>query len=178
MSTCRDVMTREPACCQPTDSLVRVAQTMKSEDVGAIPIVEGSSRQLVGMVTDRDIVVKALAAGRSTRTDDGSRGHDHGLGDLPRGRRSHLRCLSHGGAAGASDPGGRPWRVPDGDHRAGRCRDSGSQGSDDRRTGGSDLRARSIATVANRLTKTDTKQSSSVATGRARSVAAREIRAI
>ena len=65
MSTCRDVMTREPACCQPTDSLVRVAQTMKSEDVGAIPIVEGSSRQLVGMVTDRDIVVKALATGRS-----------------------------------------------------------------------------------------------------------------
>jgi CBS domain-containing protein len=65
MSTCRDVMTREPACCQPTDSLVRVAQTMKSEDVGAIPIVEGSSRQLVGMVTDRDIVVKALASGRS-----------------------------------------------------------------------------------------------------------------
>ncbi|MBW8896469.1 MAG: CBS domain-containing protein [Acidobacteria bacterium] len=58
-------MTREPACCQPTDSLVRVAQTMKSEDVGAIPIVEGSSRQLVGMVTDRDIVVKALATGRS-----------------------------------------------------------------------------------------------------------------
>jgi len=65
MSTCRDVMTREPACCQPTDSLVRVAQTMKSEDVGAIPIVDGSSRQLVGMVTDRDIVVKALASGRS-----------------------------------------------------------------------------------------------------------------
>jgi CBS domain-containing protein len=65
MSTCREVMTREPACCQPTDSLVRVAQTMKSEDVGAIPIVEGSSRQLVGMVTDRDIVVKALASGRS-----------------------------------------------------------------------------------------------------------------
>jgi CBS domain-containing protein len=65
MSTCREVMTREPACCQPTDSLVRVAQTMKSEDVGAIPIVEGSSRQLVGMVTDRDIVVKALATGRS-----------------------------------------------------------------------------------------------------------------
>jgi CBS domain-containing protein len=65
MSTCREVMTREPACCQPTDTLVRVAQTMKSEDVGAIPIVEGSSRQLVGMVTDRDIVVKALASGRS-----------------------------------------------------------------------------------------------------------------
>jgi CBS domain-containing protein len=65
MSTCREVMTREPACCQPTDTLVRVAETMKSEDVGAIPIVEGSSRQLVGMVTDRDIVVKALASGRS-----------------------------------------------------------------------------------------------------------------
>jgi CBS domain-containing protein len=38
---------------------------MKSEDVGAVPIVDGSSRQLVGMITDRDIVVKALAADRS-----------------------------------------------------------------------------------------------------------------
>jgi CBS domain-containing protein len=39
---------------------------MKTEDVGAVPVVESSSsRRLVGMVTDRDIVVKGLAAGRS-----------------------------------------------------------------------------------------------------------------
>ena len=65
MATCRDVMTREPASCQPTDSLGRVAQIMKSHDVGAVPAVDGASRKLVGMITDRDIVVKAVASGRS-----------------------------------------------------------------------------------------------------------------
>jgi len=63
MATCREVMTREPVSCQSTDSLVRVAQVMKTEDVGAVPIVD-SSKKLVGMVTDRDIVVKAVAEGR------------------------------------------------------------------------------------------------------------------
>jgi CBS domain-containing protein len=58
-------MTREPACCQPTDSLVSVAELMKTQDVGAVPVVDGAGRKLVGMVTDRDIVVKGLAAGRS-----------------------------------------------------------------------------------------------------------------
>jgi CBS domain-containing protein len=57
-------MTREPASCQAPDSLVAVAQLMKSKDVGAVPVVDGESRKLVGMITDRDIVVKGLAAGR------------------------------------------------------------------------------------------------------------------
>jgi CBS domain-containing protein len=65
MAVCRDVMTREPACCQPTDSLVSVAELMKTQDVGAVPVVDGAGRKLVGMVTDRDIVVKGLAGGRS-----------------------------------------------------------------------------------------------------------------
>ena len=66
MAVCREVMTPEPTCCQASDSIVRVAQLMKTEDVGAVPVVESSSsRRLVGMVTDRDIVVKGLAAGRS-----------------------------------------------------------------------------------------------------------------
>jgi CBS domain-containing protein len=68
MATCRDVMTREPASCQPTDSLVRVAQIMKSHDVGSVPIVDGASRKLVGMVTDRDIAIKAVASGRLSET--------------------------------------------------------------------------------------------------------------
>jgi CBS domain-containing protein len=38
---------------------------MKTQDVGAVPVVDGAGRKLVGMVTDRDIVVKGLAAGRS-----------------------------------------------------------------------------------------------------------------
>jgi len=63
---CRDVMTPEPTCCQATDTISRVAQVMKTEDVGAVPVVDSmSNRRLVGMVTDRDIVVKAVAEGRS-----------------------------------------------------------------------------------------------------------------
>lgn len=65
MAVCRDVMTRQPACCQPTDSLVSVAELMKTQDVGAVPVVDGAGRRLVGMITDRDIVVKGLAGGRS-----------------------------------------------------------------------------------------------------------------
>lgn len=65
MAVCRDVMTRQPACCQPTDSLVSVAELMKTQDVGAVPVVDGAGRKLVGMITDRDIVVKGLAGGRS-----------------------------------------------------------------------------------------------------------------
>ncbi len=65
MAVCGEVMTRELACCQTTDSLVRVAQLMKSKDVGAVPVIDSAAKKLVGMVTDRDIVVKGLAAGRS-----------------------------------------------------------------------------------------------------------------
>ena len=66
MARCGDVMTREPVCCEPADSIVRAAQLMKSEDVGAVPVVESrSSRKLVGIVTDRDIVVRVVAEGRT-----------------------------------------------------------------------------------------------------------------
>ena len=47
----------------PGDSITRVAEIMKKEDVGSVPVVESASRGLVGIVTDRDIVVKVVAAG-------------------------------------------------------------------------------------------------------------------
>ncbi len=66
MARCADVMTREPACCEPGDSITRIAQVMKNQDVGALPVVESrSSRKLIGIVTDRDVVVKVVAAGGS-----------------------------------------------------------------------------------------------------------------
>jgi len=69
MAKCADVMTREPACCEPGESIARAAQLMKSEDVGAVPVVESAaSRKLVGIITDRDIVVKVLADGRSVES--------------------------------------------------------------------------------------------------------------
>ena len=64
MPKCSEVMTRDPVCCEPGDAITFVAQIMKQEDVGSVPVVESrESRNLVGIVTDRDLVVKVLAAG-------------------------------------------------------------------------------------------------------------------
>jgi CBS domain-containing protein len=50
----------------PGDDIRKVAEVMKRADVGSIPVVESdSSRRLVGMVTDRDLVVRVLAEGRT-----------------------------------------------------------------------------------------------------------------
>ena len=66
MAKCSDVMTPDPASCEPGDSIVRGAEIMKSEDVGAVPVVDSkASRRLVGIVTDRDIVVKVIAERRN-----------------------------------------------------------------------------------------------------------------
>lgn len=64
MPKCSEVMTREPVCCEPADSIAKVAEVMKREDVGSVPIVNHDNRRLVGIVTDRDIVLKVVAAGR------------------------------------------------------------------------------------------------------------------
>jgi CBS domain-containing protein len=59
------MMTSDPVCCEPSDAVPRVAQVMKQQDVGSVPVVESqSSRRLVGMVTDRDLVTKIVAEGR------------------------------------------------------------------------------------------------------------------
>jgi len=69
MSKCSEVMTRNPVVCMPHDPVVIVAQVMKKEDVGPVPIVENrQTRKLVGMVTDRDLAVKLVAEGRDIRT--------------------------------------------------------------------------------------------------------------
>src|SRR4026208_1198154 len=58
-------MTPDPAACEPTDPSRSVARLMKQHDVGAIPVVDSrASKRLVGIVTDRDIVVKVVAEGR------------------------------------------------------------------------------------------------------------------
>jgi len=64
MAKCSGVMTREPACCEPGDSITQVAGVMKREDVGSVPVVDSlQGKKLVGIVTDRDIVLKVLADG-------------------------------------------------------------------------------------------------------------------
>ena len=58
-----EVMTRGVRSLAPQDSIVRAAQAMDELDVGVVPVCEGD--RLVGMVTDRDIVVRAVAKGRA-----------------------------------------------------------------------------------------------------------------
>jgi CBS domain-containing protein len=65
----RDLMTPDPARVTPTDSLQRVSQLMLEHDCGCIPVVQGADqRSLVGVVTDRDIAVRAVAEGRPAST--------------------------------------------------------------------------------------------------------------
>ena len=67
----RDAMTAEPRSAEPSQSLVEAAQVMKQEDVGSLPVVEGG--RLLAVLTDRDIVVRAVSEGvdlRATRLGD------------------------------------------------------------------------------------------------------------
>jgi Predicted signal-transduction protein containing cAMP-binding and CBS domains len=65
MKTCADVMTKDPTCCVPGDSVVRAAEIMKQDDVGSIPVLEDrENNKLIGIVTDRDLVINVLAAGK------------------------------------------------------------------------------------------------------------------
>ena len=58
-----DIMTRSPRTVGPDETVVKVARLMQELDVGAIPVVTG--RTLAGMVTDRDIALRAVAEGKS-----------------------------------------------------------------------------------------------------------------
>ncbi len=62
MGSIRDVMTSSPKTCEPSTTVVDAAKVMAQEDVGPVPIVEAG--RLVGLVTDRDLVVRVLAEGK------------------------------------------------------------------------------------------------------------------
>jgi len=63
MTPISEVMTRGVRSLQPTDTVVLAAQAMDELNVGFIPVCDGS--RLVGVVTDRDIVLRVVAEGRS-----------------------------------------------------------------------------------------------------------------
>ena len=60
----RDVMTPDPACCTPNTTLDEVAKLMAQNDCGEIPVVDPGD-QIIGVVTDRDIVCRVVAAGKN-----------------------------------------------------------------------------------------------------------------
>jgi CBS domain-containing protein len=69
MKKCNEVMTKDPVCCMPNDSVAKAAELMKSEDIGSIPVIENEqSQKLVGIVTDRDLALKIVAEGRDAKS--------------------------------------------------------------------------------------------------------------
>jgi CBS domain-containing protein len=59
---CCDIMTPDPVCCAETDTVRKVAELMRDEDIGPVPVIDDQSR-LIGIVTDRDLVLNVLAKG-------------------------------------------------------------------------------------------------------------------
>lgn len=59
-----DLMTGNPTCCAPDDTVRMAARGMRDADCGCLPVVDDmESRHVVGVVTDRDIAIRALADG-------------------------------------------------------------------------------------------------------------------
>jgi CBS domain-containing protein len=65
----QEIMTPNPACCTPQDTVERAAQLMAENDCGLLPVVQdkGNSR-VVGVITDRDITVRGVAQGKKPDT--------------------------------------------------------------------------------------------------------------
>jgi CBS domain-containing protein len=60
--TVRDVMTKDPVTVPPTATLAQAAQAMSARDIGDVLVVENG--KIRSVLTDRDIVVRAVAQGR------------------------------------------------------------------------------------------------------------------
>ncbi len=76
MTTAREIMTENAECVREDQTVLEAAQKLTEMGVGALPIC-GNDDRLKGMVTDRDIVVKVLGAGKdagSTRVGDLAQG--------------------------------------------------------------------------------------------------------
>src|SRR5688500_9851300 len=62
MTTAREIMSESVTYLEPTHTVADAAQTMASDDFGALPVCQDG--KLVGVVTDRDLVVRVLSEGR------------------------------------------------------------------------------------------------------------------
>jgi CBS domain-containing protein len=66
---CNEVMTKDPVCCLPHDSVAEAAGLMKSRNIGSIPVIESQqNNKLVGIVTDRDLALKIVAEGLDAKS--------------------------------------------------------------------------------------------------------------
>jgi CBS domain-containing protein len=65
---CREIMTSNVQTITAEMRLEKAAQMMKDGDIGVLPVVNPETNKLVGIVTDRDIVVRAVAVGKTPET--------------------------------------------------------------------------------------------------------------
>ncbi len=66
--TCAEVMTPSPTACNPQHTATDAAELMRREDCGMLPVVSDDGKKLIGVLTDRDIVLKVVAEGRDPRS--------------------------------------------------------------------------------------------------------------
>lgn len=59
----QQIMTTNVQCCCGTDSIQKAAQSMKNYNCGSVPVCD--NKKVVGVITDRDIVLKAVAKGKT-----------------------------------------------------------------------------------------------------------------
>jgi CBS domain-containing protein len=57
----KEVMTQRVSFVQPSTPIAEIARTLRNDDIGSVPVVEND--RLIGIVTDRDIVVRVVAEG-------------------------------------------------------------------------------------------------------------------
>lgn len=61
----KNIMTRDPKFCEPTDPAQHAAALMRDEHAGIMPVVDGAqSLKIIGVVTDRDLCMNVVAEGR------------------------------------------------------------------------------------------------------------------
>jgi len=66
--TCAEVMTPSPTACNPQHTAIDAAELMRREDCGLLPVVSDDGKKLIGVLTDRDIVLRVVAEGRDPRS--------------------------------------------------------------------------------------------------------------
>lgn len=62
----KEIMTKEVKYVEPEQTIKEVAELMRKHDIGALPV--GENDRLVGMITDRDIVIRAISKGSDPAT--------------------------------------------------------------------------------------------------------------
>lgn len=65
----RDIMTKSPISCVPSNTVQKAAQLMRDHDIGVIPVVESEqSQKLLGVITDRDLCMTIVADAKDAST--------------------------------------------------------------------------------------------------------------